>query len=109
MEILLEQSNHTIAFLPAGRSQATVFSKRDVRQQDAPSCSRWKQQNKMPEHTKMAEHTEMATSENESHGTKMQSTDDHQSEENGGNERTSHKDNKWQNARKRPNNQKNNE
>ena len=28
--VLMEQSNHTITFFPAGRSQATIISKRDV-------------------------------------------------------------------------------
>ena len=31
-EILLENSNHTITFLPAGRTQSTIISKRDVGQ-----------------------------------------------------------------------------
>ena len=38
--ILLEQSNHTITFLPAGQSQTTVISKRDMGQEDAPCSSK---------------------------------------------------------------------
>ena len=38
----MEQSNHTITFLPAGRSQATIISKRDVGNWDQqPCCSKW--------------------------------------------------------------------
>ena len=38
----MEQSNHTITFLPAGRSQATIISKRYVGNWDQqPCCSKW--------------------------------------------------------------------
>ena len=41
--IWLENSNHTITFLPAGRTQSTIISKRDVGQtrDDQPCCSKW--------------------------------------------------------------------
>ena len=71
--VLLEQSNHTITYLPAGRSQATVISEKDW--DNKTHCSRWKQSNKMPEHTKMAEHKEVPTSGNESDSTKTLCTD----------------------------------
>ena len=39
--VLLEQSNHTINFLPAGRNQPTIISKRDVANNtNQPCCSR---------------------------------------------------------------------
>ena len=39
--VLLEQSNHTITFLPAGRIQPTIISKRDVANNtNKPCCSR---------------------------------------------------------------------
>ena len=39
---LIEDSNHTITFLPAGRTQVTVISKRDVGYDDQQkSCSKW--------------------------------------------------------------------
>ena len=34
----MEQSNHTITFLPAGRSQTTMISKRDVGNWDQQPC-----------------------------------------------------------------------
>ena len=41
-EILLEQSNYTCTFLPAGRSEKLIISKRDVEQTDnRPHCSKW--------------------------------------------------------------------
>ena len=41
--ILLENSNHTITFLPAGRTQSTIISRRDVTQTrvEHPCCSKW--------------------------------------------------------------------
>ena len=40
--VLMEQSNHTITFLPAGRSQSTIISKRDIGNMDQqPYCSKW--------------------------------------------------------------------
>ena len=41
--LLLENSNHTITFLPAGRTQSTIISKRDVGQtrDEQPCCSKW--------------------------------------------------------------------
>ena len=41
--ILLENSNHTITFLPSGRTQSTIISKRDVGQtrDEQPCCSKW--------------------------------------------------------------------
>ena len=39
--VLLEQSNHTITFSPAGRNQPTIISKRDVaKNTNQPCCSR---------------------------------------------------------------------
>ena len=39
--VLMEQSNHTITFPPAGRSQTTIISKRDIENWDQqPSCSK---------------------------------------------------------------------
>ena len=40
-EILFEQSNHTIAFLPAGRIQPALIPKRDIRKsRNKPCCSK---------------------------------------------------------------------
>ena len=42
--VLLENSNHTITFLPAGRTQHTIISKRDIGQkasENKPCCSIW--------------------------------------------------------------------
>ena len=40
--VLMEQSNHTITFLPAGRSEGTIISKRYVGNWDQqPCCSKW--------------------------------------------------------------------
>ena len=39
---LIEHGIHTVTFLPAGRTQATVISKRDVGYDDQqPCCSKW--------------------------------------------------------------------
>ena len=40
--VLLENSNHTITFLPAGRSHSTIISKRDIGRDvsNQPSCSK---------------------------------------------------------------------
>ena len=40
---LLEHSNHTITFLPAGRTVSTIISKRDLghNPDDQPCCSKW--------------------------------------------------------------------
>ena len=40
---LLEHSNHTITFQPAGRTASTIFSKRDLghNPDDQPCCSKW--------------------------------------------------------------------
>ena len=38
---LLEHSNHTITFLPAGRNQSTKISKRDVGHDYQQCCSKW--------------------------------------------------------------------
>ena len=49
---MLENSNHTITFLPAGRTQLSIISKRDVGQtrDEQPCCSKWLlQQNKVQE------------------------------------------------------------
>ena len=79
---MFEQSNHTKSFLPAGRSQTTVIAKRDVGQQNAPCCSKWRQAPNMPETNKMAELEETATSEDESKTmtTSTMLNDQHQSE-----------------------------
>ena len=79
---MVEQSNHTKSFLPAGRSQTTVIAKRDVGQQNAPCCSKWRQAPNMPETNKMAELEETATSEDESKTmtTSTMLNDQHQSE-----------------------------
>ena len=40
--VFREQSNHTITFHPARRSQSTIISKRDIRNVDQqPCCSKW--------------------------------------------------------------------
>ena len=42
--MLLENSNHTITFLPAGRTQSTIILKRDIGQnanENKPCCSKW--------------------------------------------------------------------
>ena len=42
--VQLENSKHTITFLPAGRTQSTIISKRDIGQnasENKPCCSKW--------------------------------------------------------------------
>ena len=40
--VLMEQSNHIITFVAAGRSQSTIISKRDIGNVDQqPCCSKW--------------------------------------------------------------------
>ena len=43
-DVLLQNSNHTITFLPAGRTQTTIVSKRHIGQnatENKPCCSKW--------------------------------------------------------------------
>ena len=63
--VLIEQSNHTIIFLRAGRSQSTIISKRDIGNMDQqPCCSKWlvntanKKPPKLPKTNKVAENEE---------------------------------------------------
>ena len=41
--VLLENSNHTITFLPVGRTQKTIIARRDIGQmkEEQPCCSKW--------------------------------------------------------------------
>ena len=60
--VLLEQSNHVITFLPAGRNQPTGISKRDVDSSiNQPCCSREAAKQKQPQLPNLATQSDLTT------------------------------------------------